>query len=574
MSVFFNGHMLITPQTASAVDDSAMVNQNSPVGNVVAIVGTSQGGKPKTGLAFSSPTDAKLALVSGSLLDAVLAAFNPSNETNGPSQVIAVRANPAVQATGVMSDIGGNPVINLTSKDYGALQNQVCWKIENGSLAGLRVTVKFNQAIYTQDNVTRNAFSIHYTGTGASANISITNTSVTLNVAGSAVATLDLTQFTTIQQLVDRINLVSGFVVQVLDNNYSKPALNGLDNVSSVDVKTSTVTMKADLQAVVDWLNGPSQGLVSAARVTAGGAAPAVAPFTFLSGASDGATTNQDWADCFGVLQTIDAQWISAASPSAAIMAMVDAHVQYMSTVGRKERRAIVGMDTNTPDQNAMAQAKALNSDRTSLVHIGHYAYDASGSLTLYPAYITAAMIAGAFAGVSPGTPLTNKSLNVSGLERNLRNPTDTDVLLTNGVLCLENTSKGYKVVQSISTWLNNANYNRREQSCGAALDYCIRSVREVLDVLRGGKNGPLALSRAISITESELAKMAVPEPQGPGVLAGDKNSPAYRNVTATVSGDSIAVSYECSPVIPDNYITVTVFAVPYSGTASATVGG
>ena len=67
--------------------------------------------------------------------------------------------------------------------------------------------------------------------------------------------------------------------------------------------------------------------------------------------------------------------------------------------------------------------ARNLNSSRTSLVHIGHYNYDTSGNMTLYPAYITAAMISGAFSGVNPGTPLTNKALKVRGLERELRNP-------------------------------------------------------------------------------------------------------------------------------------------------------
>ncbi len=171
---------------------------------------------------------------------------------------------------------------------------------------------------------------------------------------------------------------------------------------------------------------------------------------------------------------------------------------------------------------------------------------------------------------MNPGTPLTNKSIKVQGLERNLRNPIDTDVLINGGVLCLENTSNGYKVVKSISTWLVNDNYNRVEQSCGVALDFVMRNVREAVDVLRGTKGNALVLSRATSIAQSTLKKLAVDEPQGPGVLAGNKDNPAFRNIKAVLEGDVLSLVFECSPVIPVNYVLVTVYAVPFSGTATA----
>lgn len=575
MSVFFNGQLLISPVTASVVNDDAMRNQNLSVGNVVAVVGSSAGGQPKTGLSFGSPQEAQRTLVSGELLDAVLAAFNPSKETNGPSRVVAVRVNPALQATGVLKDSTTANVINLTSIGYGLIENKVKVKIEAGSTTGLRPTVQKDDAYYTIDNLTRNAFSVVYTGGQATAAITVTGSSVVLQApAGTTVATIDLTQYPNIQDVVDRINLVAGFSATVGDGNYSKPALNGLDYVTSQDVKTSAFTVKADLQAVVDWFNGPQQDFVRATRVASVGKPPAVTPFFFLSGGSDGSTTSNDWADAFEVLQTLDVQWICPVSSDPTLHAMADTHCAYMSDVARKERRAIVGMGVSTTDSAAIAAAKALNSDRTSLVHIGHYNYNAAGVLTLYPAYISAALIAGAFSGVNPGTPLTNKSIKVQGLERNLRNPIDTDVLINGGVLCLESTSNGYKIVKSISTWLVNNNYNRVEQSCGVALDFVNRNVREALDVLRGSKGNALAISRAVSITQSTLRELALAEPQGPGVLAGDSDSPAFKNIKARLEGDVLRVEFECSPVIPVNYVLVTIYAVPFSGTATAAIGG
>jgi hypothetical protein len=570
MAVFFNGRLLVSPTTASVVNDDAMRNANLTVGNVVAVLGRSAGGKPKTALRFGSPQEARDALVSGELLTAVMAAFDPSSETNGPSQVVAIRVNPATQSTLALKNASAADVITLTSKGYGASESLVRVKVEAGTLKGRRITTQRGLDYFTEDNIARDAFTVQYGGAEATATMDVTGTTVVLYApAATVVATIDLTTFATIQDLVDRIALVAGFTASVSDGNYTKPALNGLDYVSAQNVKTAPYVARADLQAAVDWLNNGKQGFVDAVRVASVGTLPAVSAFAFLSGGSDGTTTNTDWADAFEALQGIDAQWITPVSGDDSIHAMADTHVAFMSTVGRKERRAIVGTASGTTDAIAITKAKALNSDRTSLVHIGHYDYDLAGKLALLPPYISAARIAGGFAGVNPGTPLTNKNFKCRGLERELRNPIDTDPLINGGVLCIESTEQGYKVVQSISTWLINDNYNRVEQSCGVAVDFVARNIRQALDVLRGAKGNPLVLSRAVSITESTLRELAREEPQGPGVIVGNAASPAYRNIKASLEGDVLRVEFECSPVIPVNYVLATIFAVPFSGTAT-----
>lgn len=569
MAVFFNGRLIVSPTTASVVNDDAMRNQNLSVGNVVALLGRSAGGKPKTALRFGSPQEAQRELVSGELLDAVLAAFDPSAETGGPFQVVALRVNPATQASLTLKSAAAADVISLVSTNYGQRENLIKVKVEAGSVSGLRLTTQRGNDYYSQDNVGRAAFSVEYTGVEATATITINGTQAVLSApAGTVVATLSLSEFATVQDLVDRINLVAGFEAEVLDGN-TKPTLNGLDFVTAQSVKTA-YTVRADLQAAVDWLNSGAEGFVTATRVEGAGAPPAASAFAFLSGGSDGTTTTADWADAFEELQKVDVQWIAPVSSDAAIHAMADTHAAYMSNVGLKERRVIVGTASGTTDAEALAAVKALNSDRTSLVHLGHYNYDAAGKLVLRPPYISAALLAGMFSGVNPGTPLTNKTIKVRGLERDLRNPTDTDVLINGGVLCLENTEQDYKVVKSISTWLVNDNYNRVEQSTGVAVDFVARNIRQALNVLRGQKGNPLVLSRAISIAESTLRELARPDPVGPGVIVGNAESPAYRNIKGSLEGDVIRIEFECSPVIPVNYVLATIYAVPFSGTATA----
>ena len=570
MGVFFNGRLWVSPATMSVIDDSAMYNKNLSVGNVLAVLGASIGGKPNTALRFGSAAEARAALVDGDLLRAIEKAFDPSAQTAGPATVIGVRVNPAVQAALALKDAASATVINLVSTDYGLYTNQIKVKVEAGSVSGRKLTTQFGNSYFSADNVARNALSLQYTGAQATATVTINNTTMTLAApAGTVVATLDLNVFNTVQQIVDRINAVVDFTASVSDGNGQKPTLNGLDTITAISCKI-TYVVTADLQAQIDWFNGVGEGYVTATRAANVGTVPAILPFTYLAGGSDGVTTNAEWSNAFTVLQTEDVQWVVPVSSTPAIHAMADTHCAFMSNVGRMERRAIVGGASGATDAFAIAAAKALNSDRTSYVHLGFYDYNTAGALVLFEPTILAALLAGMFSGVNPGTSLTNKTFKARGLERKLKNPTDTDLLINGGVLCAEDTPKGYKVVKSITTWLTNTNYNRVEVSCGVAADFVARNVRQALDDLRGQKGSPDLLIQAVSRTDTALRALSQPEPMGPEVIVGDAINPAYKNIVASLAGDVLSVEFQCSPVIPVNYIPIVIHAVPYSGTAKA----
>jgi hypothetical protein len=569
--LFFNGRLYTSPAVVSAVDDSAMADQGASVGNSLLLIGTSTGGAPNTVLKFGSPAEAVSALRGGELMEACRKAFAPSAETGGPATVYAIRVNPAVQSTLTLNDASSVPTIQLSTDDYGLYTNNIKVKIESGTNQGLKLTTQLGNDYTSADNVYRNAFSVQYTGAAASATISVTDSLVNVYApAASLVAAIDLTQFQTIQQVVDRINAISGFSATLLDGNGALAALNGLDTITAQDVKTSLYTVTANLQAVVDWFNSPSSPYVNATRLVGSGKVPAIMPFAYLAGGSDGITTNSQWSDAFTTAQTADVQWLTALSSNAAIAAMADAHAQYMSTVARMERRAISGTALGTTDAGAIQAAKAVNSDRSGLVHLGYYGYDINGKYTLFQPYMTAALVAAGFAGLSPGETMTNKSLAVSGWERTLRNPTDTDALILGGVIPVESNSRGYMVTKAVSTWLTNKNYNRVELSCGTAVDYTLRSVRDAVAPMLGKGGTPLTLAAIHARAESALRLCATAAPGGPGVLVGDKTNPAYKNLTVSLSGDQVAISFQASPVIPVNYEAITMYAVPYSGTASA----
>lgn len=568
MPVFFNGRLWTSPATMSVVDDSKMYARGLSVGNNLALIGKASGGKPATALTFGSVSEAKAVLRDGDLLRAIERAFNASSQSPGPAMITAIRVNPATQASLVLKDAVASDAINLVSTNYGLLDNQIKVKVEAAATSGLKLTTQFGTAYYSADNVARNAFSVQYSGAGTGS-LTINNSTATL-ILNAVTTPIDLAAYATVQSLVDRINSLGSIVATVLDGNGEKPTLDGLDGLTAQDIKTSLFTVTANLQAAIDWFNSSGEGFVTATRPATATKVPVALGFTYLAGGSDGSVTNTEWESAFVALQGVDAQWVVPLSGLSSIHAMADSHVAFMSNIARMERRAICGTVSATTDSAAILAAKNINSDRTSLTHLGIYDYDANGKLVLFEPWIAAAMIAGAFAGLNPGTPLTNKSLKIRGLERKLRNPTDTDALITGGVLCIEDTPTGYKVVQSISAWLTNGNYNRREISVGVALDFVMRNVRNAVDEIRGFKNNPIQLSLAVERTESVLRELARPEPAGPGVLAGDEANPPYKNISASAVGDQLQIEFQCSPVLPINYIPVTCFAVPWSGKASA----
>lgn len=567
MSVFFNGRLWISPATMTAIDDSALANKSLSVGNNLLLIGTSEGGAPGTVMAFGGPAEAASVLRAGPLRDAVIKSFDPSAQTGSPATVMAIRVNPATRSGLILPGANGQEAIRLESTDFGQYTAGIKVKVETGSVRGKKLTTQLGKAYFSDDNIARKALEVSYSGAD-SATISVNETAVTLRVAGVPDVVIALDEAPTIQELADRINSVSGFLAVVQDGNGDLASLQALDHLTDASL-ASPVLVTADLQACIDWFNGAAEGLITALRGPAG-VAPDNLPFTFLAGGSNGATTIADWADAYTLAQSADVQFVVPLTANPAIHAMNDAHCAFMSNVARMERRGIVGGLTGISDDAALLAAKNLNSDRSSFVHLGYYDFDAAGKLRLFPAYMLAAVIAAAFAGSNPGTALTNKSLKVRGLERKLRNPTDTDKLILGGVLCVEDTPRGYRVVKSITTWQNNANFNRVEISVGVALDFTARSVRNTLDELRGAKGTPQVLGDAVSRVESTLRQLAQPEPVGPGVLVGDPENPAYKNIRASLEGDVMRVEFQCSPVIPVNYIPVAIYAVPYSGSASA----
>lgn len=305
---------------------------------------------------------------------------------------------------------------------------------------------------------------------------------------------------------------------------------------------------------------------------------------TYMVGGAEGTTTQSDWDECLELLQTEDVNLVTCVTPDPAVWASLSTHCSYMSTVGKRERTGFCGgfysgdgytnglgkwnNSTNIAASISamLAYAQQLNSDRMVYVGPGFTAYDENGMLTTYNGAIAAALVAGMAAGVDVAEPLTHKSVKVIGLEYNLK-WSDLDRLLEGGVCPLEfDPGYGYRICQSITTWLRNDKYNRRELSVRRTADYVARQVRDRLEQDFVGTKGTLTTLISIkNATISVLTQMARAD-----LLAGDATNPPFKNIQVRLEGDTAYVDFEASPVIPINYIPITIHLTVFATTLTA----
>ena len=462
----------------------------------------------------------------------------------------------------------------LESTDYGARTIRTRVKVQDGTTEGTKyIATSLDSNGSIQDNLGASYFGLQYVGSAASALAAVTASAITVfaGAAGSEaeLLTCDLGVYDTVSKVVDFFDAHPDLVAVMNPVYRDYPVFGKFDYAEDVDIKQAEpVDITANLQAIVEWFNGLSEPLIDAHRPIEAGAAPANIGFTFLHGGRTQTPTNTDWQECFTALQVEDVQCVVPLTSSEAVHAMAVAHCAYMSDAAGMERRCIVGGAIGESLDQVRQRAYNLNHDRCYLVSPGFKDYSADGTLVEYAPYMMAALLGGMITGSDPGTSLTNKTVSIRGLIQKYRIPADTDELIKAGVIGVAEAREGFKVIQSCSTWLANSNYNRVEMGTGFAVDFVARNVRNALRPLIGKKGTPVILGRAVSIVENTCKELARPAPLGPEVIVGDEVNPAYKNIIAELDGDVLRVYFQCSPVIPVNYIPVGIAIVPYSGTA------
>lgn len=397
----------------------------------------------------------------------------------------------------------------------------------------------------------------------------------TVTVSAKAVKTSPTVQ-TTIQKVVDYFN--NRQVIQgVTTYGFVATLVTGLTSFdpADLDVTTSAVTclspaepgFKADLWAIISWINQNSVLISAAAASGASGGAPdnTVAPI-FLVGGSEGTAAFSDYQTALNLLKQVRVNSVVVLTGDPAVHAALDAHCAYMGGIGRSERDGFVGMlNAGLTDVPTKAEAKAqivdLNTRHIRATAQAIERFNTAGERQEFLPPFHACIAAGMQAGSSVGESLTYKFANVLGFRQHSSwNPTDdAEEMVQAGLLFMENVQGvGRRFVRNITTHLSSNNIAFVEGSVNEAVNFATFNFRTSMEFAVGKKGfaGTINATKGIAI----------------GVLGLQVDAQVlvtWRSLQIELIVDVMEVGVEIAPVIPINFVKSTIHLVTVAQTAA-----
>jgi hypothetical protein len=473
---------------------------------------------------------------------------------------------------------------------------------------GAVTTVSVNSAgtLYVTTSGTAYSTTAHYSATtGAAGTIPSTSLTVTAVKPSIVISTESNAKFSALKSMSASDNILSkiglddttitvvgttkligkSFDTPVIDFVAAKPAVSSygwkfgiapgmadgtlssskLDMSPKVNVYTTSAILEnpdlgktyfsANTNALIEVLNGNIFGALIEATKVYSSSRIDNGVYAF-GGALEAPVEPSHWDEALAKLQQIeDLEIIVPMTSNASIQSATLAHCLSMSgPLGKRERFAVFGGDLGQSTTDVSALASQFNDKRAVLVWPGVKDYDESGNIVTWAPYFAAATIAGQLASQADvGQPLTNKSVNIRGLET-IPRLNDIDALINAGVLVIRyDSNRGYSVAQSLTTWSGDTRYVRREISTMRCADTVMRRVRASISNVVGLKLTPDLLNtiRARVLTQLQLAENSQ-------LIVGNTQYPAFKDILINAVGDAIYAEFSISPAIPANYLLIT----------------
>lgn len=476
----------------------------------------------------------------------------------------------------------------------------------NGRGAVATVTVSVAGSNYVTTSGTAYCTTVHYAATtDAAGTIPSANLTVTAVKPSIVISTESNAKFSALKSMSASDNILSkiglddatitvvggtkllgkSFDTPVIDFVAAKPAVSSygwkfgiapgmadgtlssskLDMCPKVNVYTTAAILEnpdlgktyfsANTNALVEVLNGNIFGALIEATKVYSSSRIDNGVYAF-GGAIETPVEPSHWDEALAKLQQIeDLEIIVPMTSNASIQSATLAHCLSMSgPLGKRERFAVFGGDLGQSTTDVSALASQFNDKRAVLVWPGVKDYDESGNIVTWAPYFAAATIAGQLASQADvGQPLTNKSVNIRGLET-IPRLNDIDALINAGVLVIRyDSNRGYSVAQSLTTWSGDTRYVRREISTMRCADTVMRRVRASISNVVGLKLTPDLLNtiRARVLTQLQLAENSQ-------LIVGNTQYPAFKDILINAVGDAIYAEFSISPAIPANYLLIT----------------
>jgi len=363
----------------------------------------------------------------------------------------------------------------------------------------------------------------------------------------------------TIQKAVDKLNALDGFTAAALVGDSTTYQIADLDYFASQSVLSATYSMTGTIKAIVDVLVAQSQ-FVSAARASGALLPPAnTTSAVYLAGGVEGTPSITDWSDCFTELKKRRVNIIVPLTNDPAVHSLLVSHCVERAGKLRSEANGYVGIGTNggagETKSNVKSQIQAINTRHVSAIaqEISRYDPD-TGEATFYPPWMTGVIAAGMQAGSAIAEPLTRKV----PIAIDIRNDNswsvidDAEEMVDAGLMMLEKVDGlGIRWIRSITTHLADDNVVFTEMSANEAANTCVFNLRRTLEI-KVGQRGLAGSAAAIK----GLAAGAL------GAMVQEGYIVAWKSLQVEQIGDVFPVSVEVAPVLPINFIPITVHLV------------
>jgi hypothetical protein len=486
----------------------------------------------------------------------------------------------------INATVGGFGILNLSSvKDVDGLVNGVTMYVAGGKVT-LVADAATVQTVILVGKGTSGAEQLEAIDlTGTTPVVSVANwtelTSIVLgHVEAARTVTLSATAAqttpsvqSTIQKVDDYfdgryISSVGGFVSTIVTGRTTYP-------VTQLDVSVAAVNclspaepgFKADLYAIIEYLNQSNELVDAVAAVGATGGAPDnTAQPQFLTGGSEGSASFSDWQDALNLLKQTRVNSVVVLTPDPAIHAALDAHCAYMGGIGRSERDGFVGlMNTAMTDVATKTEIKSQIVDLNTR-HIRAWAqsierFNSAGEREEFDPHFGGAVLAGMQAGSAIGESLTFKFMNVLSLRQHSSwNPTDdAEEMVQAGLVFAENVEgAGRRVVRNVTTHLTSDNLAFTEGSVNEATNYSVFTFRTNMEYAVGKKGFAGTVNAGTGVAIGTLS-----------LLVDEEILVDYRSLFIELIVDVMEVSCEIAPIIPINFVKNTMHLITIQQTAA-----
>lgn len=478
-NVQFANETLVLPGVYSAQTSQAPVSPGTNIQNPLIFIAYGFGGAPYTPISTTSASQLKQVMrgaPSASFADFL---YNGGSSLSGASTVIYINASASTQSTSVITSTGAADLITLTSANYGIPSNLMSFSVAAGSVSpGINLTLSDG---YAQSTITGTnlgvPFQLTYTGTAPSGvTYTVTATDFELNSPNAGESyVLPLSSFPTVTSLVNYINATGFYAASIISGTAGQLTTTSLDFVTAVALPVPVVSagittytyvnVSALLGDVVYWVNNFASGYASAVLTSTAvpnvPVAYQIVPNTLFSGATTVIPTATDYATSLSAALSIPASIVFLDNNANNIQVLGSQHAAQASLpVNGMYRRFFTGLNTGATPAAAESLALQLNSATTTLVFNEIQRVSSTTNLpTLYSALYTAAAVAGMSQGNPAYVPMTNKTLNATGVGTNLDIPT-INALQQAGVMVVNlSRATGLPVVISdLTTWNNDDN--------------------------------------------------------------------------------------------------------------------